>query len=370
MIDPRLIKLSLEALAPKADRVVGYFYAVLFTVDPSLRDLFPAAMDLQRDRLFQALLQIGQDIENPVALTAYLQQLGRDHRKYGVRDEHYPAVGAALLAALASYAGDLWTAELAESWTEAYQFAAQIMIEAAQSQAASEPPYWSGQVIRHQRHGSDIAVLTIQPDQPLPYRSGQYLSVETTRWPRVWRTYSIANAPRSDHALEIHVRAVPAGWVSNALVHHTRPGDLLRLGPALGSMVLDPASNRPLVLIGGGTGIAPIKALVQQLARTPFARTTRVFFGVRKIEDLYDLSPLTRISLTQPWLTIAPVVSDDPNYPGLCGPVVQTADDLTTWHGHEVYLCGPPPMVRSGLAVLEKAGVPSHDVHFDPFPAQ
>jgi NAD(P)H-flavin reductase/hemoglobin-like flavoprotein len=367
-INPRLIKSSLEAIEPIADKVVGHFYAVLFLLDPALRDLFPVAMDAQRDRLFQSLLRIGRDVENLAALTTYLQQLGRDHRKYGVRPGHYTHVGTALMTALARYAGDLWTEDLQTSWGEAYQLAATVMIEAADEQAQQTPAFWHGRVIRHEPRGSDVAVLTIEPDQPLPYLAGQYISVQTLRWPRVWRHYSIANRPRKDHTLELHVRAVPAGWVSSALVYHTTMGDTVRLGSALGTMVLDDSSTRQILCIGGGTGISPIKAMVEEMTRSDQPRSMQVFFGVRRLNDLYDLGALTRLALRHRWLTVVPVVSDEPGYPGLTGPVVEVATDLANWEKHEVYLCGPPPMVRTGLTLLEQAGIAPAQLHFDPWP--
>ena len=367
-INPRLIKSSLEAIGPIADKVVGHFYAVLFLIDPALRDLFPVAMDAQRDRLFQSLLRIGRDVENPVALTAYLQQLGRDHRKYGVSPGHYTHVGTALVTALARYAGDLWTEELQTSWGEAYQLAATVMIEAAGEQAQQTPAFWHGRVIRHEPRGSDLAVVTIEPDQLLPYQAGQYISVQTLRWPRVWRHYSVANRPRKDHLLELHVRAVPAGWVSSTLVYHTKVGDMLRLGSALGTMVLDDSSTRPILCIGGGTGISPIKAMVEEMARSDRPRSMQVFFGVRRLYELYDLGAFTRMALRYPWLTVAPVVSNEWDYPGLSGPVVEVAAGLANWEEHDVYLCGPPAMVRTGLARLEHAGIAPAQLHFDPWP--
>jgi len=69
-----------------------------------------------------------------------------------------------------------------------------------------------GEIIAHDRRSVSVAVLTIRPDKPLPYRPGQYVPVQVTKWPRVWRPYSIANAPRADSLIELHVRAVPAGW--------------------------------------------------------------------------------------------------------------------------------------------------------------
>jgi ferredoxin-NADP reductase len=84
------------------------------------------------------------------------------------------------------------------------------------------------------------------PDQPLPHEPGQHVSVQTARWPRVWRPYSVACRPREDGLMTFHVKAVPGGWVSNALVDHAEPGDDLILGPALGTMTLRPAGDRDL----------------------------------------------------------------------------------------------------------------------------
>ena len=103
-------------------------------------------------------------------------------------------------------------------------------------------------------------------DQPLPYTAGQYVSVEIARWPRVWRSYSMANAPREDNLLEFHVRAVGAGWVSSALVHYAQLGDVLRLGPARGIAGDRPASpTATSMLVGGGTGLAPLKAMIEDM---------------------------------------------------------------------------------------------------------
>ncbi|MBC3843260.1 hypothetical protein GXW82_32785 [Streptacidiphilus sp. 4-A2] len=91
--DLELVRRSLAAVEPVADRAVAHFYAVLFVHSPELRSLFPAAMDLQRDRLFRALLAAARVADDPVALTELVEPLARGHRKYGVRDEHYPRSG-------------------------------------------------------------------------------------------------------------------------------------------------------------------------------------------------------------------------------------------------------------------------------------
>ena len=90
------------------------------------------------------------------------------------------------------------------------------------------------------------------------------MPVQVPRWPRVWRPYSIANAPRADGLIHLHVRAVPGGMVSPDLVRHSTVGDTVLLGPASGGMTAPPpGSDGDLRCIAGGTGLAPIKAIVE-----------------------------------------------------------------------------------------------------------
>jgi len=86
------------------------------------------------------------------------------------------------------------TADELDAWAAAYQMATGLMIGGAAGQ--SGPAWWSGRVIRHERRTDDLAVITIRTDEPLPYRPGQYVTVETGKWQRVWRPYSVAGAPR------------------------------------------------------------------------------------------------------------------------------------------------------------------------------
>ncbi|MDG4817697.1 MULTISPECIES: FAD-binding oxidoreductase [unclassified Micromonospora] len=136
---------------------------------------------------------------------------------------------------------------------------------------------WAGdgvpaRVIGHDRPCAGIAVLTLRPWARLPHRPGQAVPVQTPRHPGRWRWYSPANAPRPDGTVELHVRAVAAGTVSGGLVQDVRPGDLLRLGPARDTGLH--LRDGDLLLVAGGTGLAPLRALVEQVAATP-GRTSR-----------------------------------------------------------------------------------------------
>jgi len=370
--DQRLLAESVAAVAHAMTPLISRFYERLFSGRPFLRKLFPMdedAMAAQHDKLLKALLALVDQYARPDQLAPLLRQLGRDHRKFGVRPVHYHAVGEALVAALRDIAGAAWKVEYEQAWTRAYTLAADIMVTAARA-AESDPPFWYATVVGHELRRPDIAVLRVRPTQPYSYLPGQFTTVESPHLPRLWRPYSMATAPRLDYQLELHVRAVTDGVVSSALVDKTAVGDTLRLGPPVGTSVLDPDSRRPLLLLAGGTGLAPLKALIDELvqrADRPHHRRVWLFVGARRQSELYDLADLSRLDAWYPWLSVVPVVSDEPEFPGERG----TVPDLIgrygygSWHDHDVYVAGPAGMIRTSLERLATLGVPTGNVHWD-----
>ncbi|MER6094627.1 globin domain-containing protein [Streptomyces sp. NPDC001728] len=356
--DAVLVRRTLEEIAPVADRVTSYFYALLFIRNPELREMFPVAMDTQRDRLLSALLTAAEHLDDAPVLAAYLENLGRGHRKYGTRSTHYPAVGEALIGALVRYASTTWDQETEAAWVRTYTKISQIMIDAAAEDERSAPAWWHAEVVSHDLRTSDVAVVTLRTDQPYPFLAGQYTTLETPWWPRIWRHYSFASAPRPDGLLSLHVKAVPAGWVSNALVHRARPGDVLRLGPPAGSMTVDHATDTGLLCVGGGTGIAPIKALVEDVAEHGDRRPVDVFYGARSGHDLYDMDTMLRLQRTFPWLSVHPVTEEQGRLP-------EAVCSLGPWDERDAYLSGPLGMVRRGVDALRGAGVPVERIRHD-----
>ncbi|MEU0231242.1 MULTISPECIES: globin domain-containing protein [unclassified Streptomyces] len=351
-------------IEPIADKVTSHFYALLFLRHPDLRDLFPAAMDAQRDRLFRALLTAATHAEDVETLTAYLSHLGRGHRKYGTLPGHYPAVGECLIGALSRHAPRSWGPRTEAAWVAAYTTISQIMIDAAAEDELRAPAWWQAEIVAHEMRRPDVAVVTVRPDRPYPFRAGQYTALETPWWPRVWRHYSFASAPRADGTLSFHVKAVPAGWVSNALVHRARPGDVIRLGAPTGSMTVDHSTDNGLLCLGGGTGIAPIKALVEDVVRHGRRRSVQVFYGARRDHDLYDIETMLRMQQSHPWLSVRPVVDDDRG--GAPGDRLPAAVcEYGPWHTYDAYLSGPPGMIRRGVDTLVGIGVPTHRIRHD-----
>ncbi|WCN82524.1 FAD-binding oxidoreductase [Micromonospora sp. LH3U1] len=344
------------AWASVDDRAAGDFWCTLEDRRPGLLPHRDAPL------FFTALgrLMVGGD--DPASRAALLMVLGRAYRHFDLLP-HSTTIGGALLATVARHAHPLWTPQLAIAGERALCRAARTVRHAA-AQVGDGPAWWHVQVIGHERPSPDIAILTVRPWRRLPYQPGQAVPVCTPRLPGHWRWLSPANAPRADGTVELHVRAVPAGAVSHRLVHEVRPGELLWLGPP-GNVGLsfDPARANDLLLVAGGTGLAPLRALVERVAAAPDGRRVTLVVGARTFTDLYDSIALDKLQCAHDWLTIVPAFSDDP-----CAEPAEQGDALTIALQHhtgteEVSVCGPPQMLAGARLRLLAAGVPADRIH-------
>ncbi|MCZ2826291.1 MULTISPECIES: globin domain-containing protein [unclassified Modestobacter] len=364
-MDIPAMRASFAKAAAHGDQVPLWFYSHLFLTHPETREMFPVSMATQRDRLFAALGEVMSRVDDLDALVPILQQLGRDHRKFGALAAHYPAVGASLLATLEHF-DEEWDDELAASWTEAYGLIADVMIGAA-DEAADQPAWWEAEVVAHERRTLDVAVLQVRPRTPLEHLPGQAVSLEIDQRPRLWRWYSPANAPRPDGVLELHVKARDGGPVSSALVRLTQVGDVMRLGPPVGHLTLDTESDRDLLLVAGGTGLAPLKALVDQVARHGPARRVDLFVGARTEDAFYDRADLRRLEQEHPWLTVTPAVSQEKGSPAEHGDIGDVVLRHGPWNSRDVYVAGNPAMIEDTVTRLIHSGVPMARIRTEVF---
>jgi len=359
---------SFAHVAVHGDELPLFFYSDLFLKHPEVRDMFPVSMTAQRSHLVDALVKIVSQVDSVADLTVFLQGLGRDHRKFGVIAEHYGAVGSSLLATLEHFSGPAWTPELAADWTAAYELIGSVMTAAASADEMVRPPWWRGKVVGHERRSFDVSVLFVQPEPRMDYLPGQSVAIESPSRPRLWRYYSMANAPRQDGLLEFHIRLIDGGAVSMALTSSTIAGTELRLGPPVGVLTLSqPVSGRDLLLVAGSTGLAPLKAILDQAATLPQPPKVHLFFGARTADGLYDLDSLEKMAAQDSWLTITSVVSADPRFAGEAGSLPDVVARYGDWSGHDAYLAGPTQMVRDGAAQLASAGMAEDHIHIEDF---
>jgi len=319
---------------------------------------------------------VAQRAEDPVA---FLAQLGRDHRKYGVLPEHYETLGQSLYATLRD--------ELAEAWTGAVDAAARQSVNlitgvmSGAADAEQGPAWWDGTVVEHLRVSRDLAVVRLQLDRPMPYHAGQYVNVAVPQCPRRWRYLTPAIPPDETGAIEFHVRTVSGGLVSNAIVNETQTGDRWRLSSAHGAMQVD-RDGGDVLMVAGSTGLAPLRSIVMDLTRWGVNPRVHMFFGARYPCELYDLPTLWQIASHNPWLSVTPVSErgGDPawaaDYPDVTPPrglhLRQTGKlmDIVTkygnWGDRQILICGGPEMVRATKDALIAKGAPPERIQHDP----
>lgn len=338
-----------------------YFYSDWFLRHPELRDLFPVSMAAQRDHLIGALAKIVAEADRAEELAPFLAHLGVAHRKFGVIAEHHASLRVSFLATMAHFLGEAWTAEAAADWEEALGVISKLMTEAAAADEERAPAWWRATVLDAQQRACDVTMLRVAIDPggpPLEWRPGQSLAVEIPARPRLWRYYSPAN-PAGDGTAEFHVRRVDGGQVSPALAG-LGPGDVLRAGPPGGVMILEP-SGRPVLMAAWSAGLAPLKAILLQLAAMPAPPAVHLFAAARRAEGLYDMPALEEIAARCPRLTLTPVVTGEAGR--LCEEIARHGD----WSARDAYLAGPGGVVAETAAYLTSAGTPPGHIRIEDF---
>ncbi len=380
-----LIRTTFKAVAADEsgpEKLAKDFYAVLFTNHPQVREFFPAALNAQRDRLVKAIGYVVDGLEEQDKLLPFLAQLGCDHRKYGVTAEHYAAVGEALTTALRANAGtELWTDEVDRAWTEGIGLIAGTMIDAAEQQ--DTPAVWTGTVIERREVLANLTVVRLRLDQPMRYAAGQYMSVQIPSRPRMWRYLSPAVPANDNGEIEFHIRGVTGGWVSPAMVGRSAVGDRWLLGSPLGGLGVPRNTRRKMLMVGCGTGIAPLRAQLMSMTQRRSNPRVHLFVGGHHPCDLYDLESLSALAVANKWLTVTPVIESDENpwwyfdsgeppseLPGLdprrTGQIGKVVAGYGSWADRDVQIVGSPSMVQTTKFRLMAAGTPTTSIRHDP----
>ncbi|APE37610.1 flavoprotein [Nocardia mangyaensis] len=361
-----------------SERLISAFYGHLFAQDPTLRELFPPAMDMQPKRLTTALQFVLDNLEDFERAQKFLEQLARDHRKYGVEADHYDLAGRALLAALRTYHGNRWTRELDEGWRDIT-----ILVSASMAIGANEDksqPYWDATVVGHRRVLDDLAIVRLQADGPIPFKAGQYVPIAIPQRPNMWRYLSPAIPANPYGEVEFHVRRISGGWVSPAIVNDTKVGDRWKIAGPLGGLQVDRESGRDVLMIGSGTGIAPLRAQLIEMSQRGINPRVHFFVGGHYPGDLYDVNNMWQLSQSNPWLTVVPVCAErtdpwwypqtppDPHgmHRRLVGNLGAVVTSFGAWSDRQIQISGSPRMIADTRRALLRAGTPNDIIAADP----
>ena len=226
------------------------------------------------------------------------------------------------------------------------------------------------------RAADDVIVLELKlpASEKFQFIAGQYIDFLLADGKR--RSFSIASAPTVDDRLELHIRHVPGGLFTTQVFEKLKEKDILRFEGPLGSFRLQEDSTRPVVLLAGGTGFAPIKSIVEnaiataQNGRPP--RPMTLYWGSRNVAGLYQLDLARSWEARLPGFRFVPVISDstdDTSWSGRTGLAhAALMADLPDLSGHEVYACGSPTMIDAARAdLIRHCGLPAEAFFADAF---
>jgi CDP-4-dehydro-6-deoxyglucose reductase len=218
----------------------------------------------------------------------------------------------------------------------------------------------------------DVAIvrLKLPTSERLQYLAGQYIDFLLKDGHR--RSFSLATPPHADELLELHIRHTPGGFFTDPLFTTYKGREILRLEGPLGAFYLREDSDKPVIFVAGGTGFAPIKAIIEHMLHHRIPREIVLYWGARAKRDLYLPDLPGKWQTENPNFTFIPVLSDpapDDAWPGRTGLVHQAVmDDFRDLSGYQVYACGAPAMIdaaRRGFTALRN--LPPEEFFADSF---
>ena len=211
----------------------------------------------------------------------------------------------------------------------------------------------------------DVAVLRLRlpPTANFNYLPGQYIDL---MYNGITRSYSIASTPAENNMLELHIRNVENGKFSHFVFNEFKPNQLLRMQGPVGTFFVR-TNEKPLIFLAGGTGFAPVKAMVESLIKQHDKREIHMYWGARTRRDIYSNLP-EQWALKYSHINSHVIISDDEGWEGRSGFVHQAVlNDFDKLDGFMVYACGSPAMINIARQTFIEKGLDEHSFIADAF---
>ncbi len=392
-----IIKSTAPILDQHGETLTRHFYKRMFSHNPEVAPFFNTANQesgAQQKALAGAICAYAANIDNLDVLGGAVELIAQKHASLQIKPEHYPIVGANLLASIREVLGDGATDEIINAWAEAYGFLANILIgREAQiyRELADAPNGWEGftkfKVVRKEKESDIITSFYMVPadGSGLPtFKPGQYITV---RLPSpcghtTMRNYSLSNRPGRDY-FRISVKrerapeaSVADGFVSNYLHDKVEVGTLLDIAPPCGEFFLDVDARhtRPLVLLAGGIGITSLLSILKTAIEiTPDRKIVLIHACLN--EDVQAFGPFLKdLAASHKNLTVhsrysepakAAVTRNGDTSTGFVD--TDLIERLVPERDGDYYFCGPKPFMVNIYHKLLAWGIPASQVHFEFF---
>ncbi len=219
----------------------------------------------------------------------------------------------------------------------------------------------------------EVMLELIDPPE-IEAKAGQFIQFQVPEYEltdeEVYRAYSISSAPSDNKRVELEIRLVPNGICTTYVHKFLKEGDSVMINGPYGDFFLR-ESDRDIICVAGGSGMAPIKAILLDMVDKKISRKTRYFFGARTAKDLFLMDEMKELEGRLPEFTFIPALSapeEGEDWKGQVGLITEVMDrNLENIEETEAYLCGSPGMIDACIKVLKDKGVPEERIFFDKF---
>lgn len=392
-----IVKSTAPVLDQHAETLTRHFYKRMFAHNPEVLPFFNPANQTsgsQQKALAGAICAYAANIDNLEVLGGAVELIAQKHVSLMIKPEHYPVVGANLLASIREVLGAGATEEVVNAWAEAYGFLAEILIgrEAQIYKTHTDTPNgWEGfsnfRVIKKEQESDVITSFYLVPSigAGIPtFKPGQYITVRvpTPCGHTTMRNYSLSSTPDQDY-FRISVKReagakadTPQGFVSNFLHDQVNVDSVIEVGPPCGEFFLDEETqhHRPLVLLAAGIGITPILSMLQTALKTmPERQIFLVHACVNERVQAFRQT-LDDLNAQHKNLTVRYCYSDAApsgtqrsahHSTGLVDAAL--IESFVPERDADYYFCGPKPFMVSIYHQLLGWGIPAAQVHFEFF---
>jgi aquacobalamin reductase/NAD(P)H-flavin reductase len=213
----------------------------------------------------------------------------------------------------------------------------------------------------------NVKRVLLMPSSPLSFKAGQYLQVIMGAKDK--RPFSIANAPRKDGSIELHIGAEPGNEYAGQVLQQMQTKGVINVEGGIGQAYLEHKANHPIILIAGGTGFSYTWSILQQLMSRPLDAPIYLFWGTRSLDDMYAYDELMALAATHAHFTFVPVIEyPDPNWPGKTGWVHQVVlTEFATLAPYNVYVAGRFEMAKVIRDDFTSRGLPLENLYGDAY---
>lgn len=235
---------------------------------------------------------------------------------------------------------------------------------------------FTGTIERIRQLTHDIRELRIRIEEPpeLEFVAGQYIQLEAPPYgdnpESIYRAYSLSGKPSEKDHIELIIRLVPGGICTTYVFEHLEEGDEVTFNGPFGEFRLAD-TDREMVWIAGGSGMAPFWAMIRNMKEKGIARKTRYFFGAVQKRDLFYVEELNQLAEELDWFEFIPALSgpaESDQWEGETGLITEVVDrHIDDGSELEAYLCGSPGMIDAAIQVLLDKKIPQERVYFDKF---